>query len=127
VDVVDQQPEALTRVNLVSGAGPVFGEVNVHRIDADGLGPPQVVQAAVAGDAVEPRADVDRPIVGHDRVERRGHDLLEDILGVLAGAQQVPAKREQPRLVTGDQNLEGGGVSAARDGDQALIGLEPQQ
>jgi hypothetical protein len=57
----------------------------VHRVDADRLNPPQMVEAAVAGDPVQPGADVDRPLVGEDRVERGGEDLLQDILGVLAG------------------------------------------
>jgi len=80
VDVADQQPELLALVDLVGGAGPVLGQVVVHRVDADGPDPPQVVEAAIASDAVQPRAHVDRPVVGQNRVERGRQDLLEDVL-----------------------------------------------
>ena len=42
---------------------------------------------------------VDLALVGEDRVERGREDLLEDVLGVLARAEHVPAEGEQPRLV----------------------------
>ena len=53
--------------------------------------------------------------------------LLENVLSVLARAEEVAAEREQSRLVARDQDLEGGGVAPPDDGDQALIGLQPQQ
>ena len=87
VDVADQQPELLALVHLVGGGGAVLGEVVVHRVHADRLGSAQMVQAPVAGDPVQPRTDVDRPVVGEDRVERGGHHLLEDVLGILARAR----------------------------------------
>ncbi len=92
-----------------------------------GLDPPQVVQAAVAGDAVEPRARVDGTVVGADRVEGRGEDLLEHVLGVLARGEHVTAEREQPRLVALDQSLERAVVAAADESHQALVRLEPEQ
>jgi hypothetical protein len=127
VDVAHQQPELLALVHLVRGGGAVFGEVVVHRVHADRLGAPQMVEAAVAGDPVQPRTDVDRPVVSEDGVERRGHDLLHDVLGILARAQQVAAERHQPRLVARDQNFERGRVPPAQQGDQSLVGLEPEQ
>ena len=127
VDVADQQPELLALVDLVRGGGAVLGEVVVHRVHADRLGAAQVVEAAVARDPVQPRADVDRPVVGEDRVEGRGHDLLEHVLGVLARAEQVAAERHQPRLVRRHQHLEGGGVAPAQERDQPLVGLKAQQ
>ena len=126
MDVADQEAELLALVNLVGGAGAVVGEVDVHRVHPDRLGPAQMVEAAVASDPVEPGAHVDRALVGQDRVEGGRHHLLEHVLGVLAGAQQVPAEGEQAGLVAGDQHLEGRGVALAHVGDQALVRLQPQ-
>ncbi len=83
-------------------------EVDIHRVDADRGGPAQVVERAVARDAVEPRADVDLAFVGEDRVVGGREDLLQDVLGILAGAQHVPAEGEQARLVARAEHLEGG-------------------
>ena len=97
VDVADEQPELLALVDLVGGGGAVVGQVDVHRVDADGLDPAQVVEAAVARDPVQPRPHVDRPVVGEDRVERGGENLLQDVLGVLARAsrwRQNDSRRE---------------------------------
>ena len=49
LDVVDEQSELLTLVDLVGGRRAVLGQVDVHRVDADGLNPAEVVEAAVAG------------------------------------------------------------------------------
>ena len=44
----------------------------------------QVVDAAVVGDAVEPRADVDRALVGAQGAERAHEDVLQHVLRILA-------------------------------------------
>ena len=67
------------------------------------------------------------PVVGEDRVERGGHHLLQDVLGVLLGAEQVAAEREQPRLVAAEQHFERGVVAAADERDQPVVRLEPEQ
>ena len=105
----------------------MVGEVDVHRVHADRGGAAQVVQRAVARDPVEPRAHVDLALVGEDRVEGGGEDLLQDVLGVLARAQHVPAEGEQARLVARAERLEGGVLAAAGERDQALVGLQAQQ
>jgi hypothetical protein len=101
--------------------------VHVHRVDPDGLRAAQVVERAVARDPVQPRAHVDRPLVGQHRVEGGGEDLLEDVLGVLAGGQHVAAERQQPRLVARDEGLEGSLVPAAHERHEALVRLQAQQ
>ena len=58
--VLEQQPEVLALVDLVGGRQAALGEVDVHRVDADRLLLAQVVERAVAGDAVQPRPHVDR-------------------------------------------------------------------
>ena len=108
-------------MHLVGRAGSVLGEVDVHRVDPDGLDPAEMVEAAVADDPVEPGTDVDRPLVGQDRVEGGGQDLLQHVLGVLLGAEQMAAEGEQPRVVAGDQDLEGRAVAPPDERDQPLI------
>ena len=101
--------------------------MDVHRVDADRLRAAQVVERAVARDAVEPRPHVDRPLVGEHRVERGGEDLLQHVLGVLLGAEHVAAEREQPRLVAADERLEGAVVAAPDERDEPLVRLETEQ
>jgi hypothetical protein len=101
--------------------------VDVHRVHADGLRAPQVVERPVARDPVQPGPRVDRPLVGEDRVEGGGEDLLEHVLGVLLGGEHVPAEGQQARLVARDEGLEGVVVPAPDERDQALVGLQAQQ
>jgi hypothetical protein len=101
--------------------------MHVHRVDAHGLRAAQMVQRTVASDPVQPRPDVDLPLVGEDRVERRREDLLEHVLGVLLRGEHVAAEREQPRLVAGHERLEGVRAPAPHERDQALVGLQAQQ
>ncbi len=121
VDVPDEEPELLALVDLVRRGGSVVGEMDVHRIDSDGLGAPKMVQASVARDPVEPRPDVDRPVVGEHRVERRGQHLLQHILGVLARAEQVATEGEQAAAVPADEDLEGSRIAPPGDRDQTLV------
>ncbi len=90
----------------------MVGEVDVHRVDADGGGAPQMVERAVARDPVEPRTHVDLALVGEDGVEGRGEDLLENVLGVLARGEHVAAEGEQARLVAAAERLEGGRLAS---------------
>ena len=127
LDVADEHPELLALVDLVGGGRAVLGQVDVHRVDADGLDPAEVVEAAVAGDPVQPRPHVDRALVVEDRVERGGEDLLEHVLGVLARAEQVPAERQQARVVARDEDLKGGRAAPPDQRHQTFVGLQPQQ
>jgi hypothetical protein len=114
-------------VCLVGRRLAVVGEVDVHRVHADRLGAAQVVQRPVARDAVEPRPHVEGALVGHHRVEGGGEDLLQDVLGVLARAQHVPAKGQQARLVASDERLIGGLVAAPGERHQPLVALQAQE
>ena len=125
--VADERAELLALVDLVGRRLAALGEVDVHRVDADRLLAAQMVQRAVARDPVQPRPHVDRPLVAEDRVERGGEDLLQDVLGVLARAEHVPAEREQAGLVARDQRLEGRMVALADERDEALVRLQAQQ
>ena len=66
-------------------------------------------------------------VVGHQRVEGGGEDLLQHVLGVLARAEHVAAEGQQARLVARDQRLVGGLVAAPGQRDEALVALEAQQ
>jgi hypothetical protein len=127
LDVLHEEPELLAPVHLVRGRRAAVGEVDVHRVHADRGGAPQVVERPVARDAVEPGADVQRALIGEHRVEGRGEDVLEDVLGVLARPQHVPAERKEARLVAAHQGFVGGLVAASGQRDQAVVGLQPQQ
>ena len=125
--VGDQEPELLAPVDLVGGRLAVLGEVDVHRVDADGLRAAQVVERPVACDPVQPRAHVDRAVVGEDRVEGGGEHLLQHVLRVLLRGQHVAAEGQQPRLIAGDQRLERVVVAAPHERDQAVVRLQAQQ
>ena len=85
LDVVDEQPELLAAVHLVSGRSrPCSERCTSIESTRDGLDAAQMVEAAVAGDPVQPRAHVDRTVVGEDRVVGGGEDLLQHVLRVLA-------------------------------------------
>ena len=118
MDVADQHPELLALVDLVGGCRAVLGQVDVHRVDADRLDPAQVVEAAVAGDPVQPRPHVDRAVVVEDRVERGGEHLLKHVLGVLAGPDQVRQTQQAPGPRRGPQ----GGRLPADQRHQAFVG-----
>ena len=100
---------------------------DVHGVLSGRLRAAQVVQRAVAGDPVQPGPGVDRPVVGADRVEGGGEDLLQHVLRVLLRAEHVAAEGEQARLVALDERLEGAVMAAPGEGDQPLVGLQPQQ
>ena len=119
--------ELLTVVDGVRRRGAVVALEHVHRVLARGLRPAQMVQAAVARDPVEPRSRIDRPVVGTDRVEGRGEDLLEHVLRVLARAEHVAAESEQPRLVALHERLERAVMAASYKRHELLVSLEPEQ
>ena len=126
VDIADELAEALAANHLLAGGETVLGEVRIHRVDPDSGRSAEMVEAAVASDPVEPGPDVDLTPVGEDRVEGGREDLLQNILGVLARAEHVAAKREQADLVATDERLEGLVLATADQCDEALIGLEAQ-
>ena len=86
-----------------------------------------MVEAAVAGDPVEPGPQVDLALVGEHRPVGVDEDLLQDVLGVLGGAEHLAAEAEQAALVAVDDRLEGAGVAAARHRDQLLVALQLEQ
>ena len=125
--VGDDLAQLLPLLDLLERGGPVLVRMDVHRVLALGDRPPQVVQAAVAGDPVEPRPGGDRPLVGEHRRVGGDEDLLEHVLRVLLRVEQVPAEGEQAGLVAVEQDLEGPIVPVANQSDEPLVALQPKQ
>ncbi len=111
----------------LGGRGGLDGGDHVHRFLRVGGRFAQVVEAAVAGDPVEPGAEVDLALVGEHRPVGVDEDLLQDVFGVLRRAQHLAAEAEQAALVAVDDRLEGAGVAAPRHRDQLLVALQFEQ
>jgi len=126
-DVLDEMADTLLLEDPIAYRLGVGAQVDVHRVDAGGRGAAQLVEAAVAGDPVKPRPDVDRPIVGNQGVVGGDEYLLQDVLGVLLAAQHVSAEGKEPGAVPLDQDLEGPLVAGPGQGNQPLLGGKPQQ
>ena len=101
---------------------------HVHRVVAVRFdGAPEVVEAAVARDAVEPSPRDDRSVVGEHRAVRRDEGLLQYVLGVLGRADHVATEGEQARLVAAEESFERARVAAAHEPHQLLVALQAQQ
>jgi hypothetical protein len=81
-------------VDLLGGRGGLDGGDQVHRFLRIGGRFAQVVEAAVAGDPVEPGAQVDLALVGEHRPVGVDEDLLQNVLSVLGGAEHLTAEAE---------------------------------
>ena len=127
LDVDEELAELLAVVDLLGGRGGLDGGHHVHRFLRVGGRFAQVVEAAVAGDPVEPGAQVDLALVAQHRFVGVDEDLLQHVLGVLGGAEHLPAEAEQATLVAVDDRLEGAGVAAARHRDQLRVALQLEQ
>src|SRR6185312_1080671 len=86
----------------------------------------QQVQRRVAGDAVQPRAQVEIRLVAGHRLMGAEEGLLNGILGAGRG-QDAGAVGQQRAPVTVDDRLEGRGVAGAHEVDQPRVALRTQQ
>jgi len=123
-DVGQQLAELLTILDPLVGRGRLDDRMGVHRVPALGDRLAQMVEGAVAGDPVEPGPQLDLALVGEDRAVGVYEHLLEDVLGVLGGAEHLAAEAEQSRLVAVDDHLEGVIVAAAKHRHQTLVSLQ---
>jgi hypothetical protein len=126
-DVGHDLAELLAPVDRLGGRGAVVALEDVHRVLAGGAGLAQVVEAAVARDAVEPGAGVDRTVVAQQGVVGGGEHLLEHVLGVLLGGEHVAAEGKQARLVALHEGIERAVVAGSHQRDQLLVALQAQQ
>src|SRR4051812_2594036 len=79
-------------------------------------------EAAVAGDGIEPGPQCDGLGSGEELAVRGDHDVLQDVLGFLAGADHVAAEGEQLAVVAVVDDLEGGFVTGADTRGEPLVG-----
>ena len=82
---------------------------------------PQRRQAAVAGDRVQPRAQLDVARAAAQRPVGGGEAVLQGVLGLLAAAQHVSAEGEQAAVVAVVDDLEGGVVAGAHASDESIV------
>ena len=127
LDVQDERPELSALLDLLRNRGAVLVRVDVHRVLALRHGLAKVVEAAVAGDAVEPRPRVDRAVVGQDRLVGGDVDLLEDVLGVLGRGEHSAAEGKEPHVVAVDERFEGPLLPGPDHRDEPLVPLELEQ
>jgi hypothetical protein len=127
-DVLDQPGEVLAPLGLLDRV--------VERLarDVEHLGgrrdrAAQVVDAAVVGDAVEPRAHVHLAVVGAQGAERADEHVLHDVLGVLpcAGREHLAHVGEQPLAVAVVQHVERVVVARAELDQQLVVRTQTQQ
>ena len=97
VEVGDEAPEVLPALGLDHRVGAA-GEQLVGLQRRRG-GAADVVDAAVVGDAVEPRAHGDLAVAGAQGAVGAEEDVLHDVLRLGGAAQHVAHVGEQPRFV----------------------------
>ena len=78
----------------------------------------QDAEAAVAGDRVEPRLQLDRLPAAPEAVVGRDEHLLEGVLGLLLVAQHVAAERQELRGMALVDDLEGRRIAGPDLGDE---------
>ena len=108
-----------------------------HRVDAAGeqlVGlqrrgrrAPHVVDAAVVGDAVEPRAHRDLALAGAQGAVGAQEDVLHDVLGLGVAAQHVAHVGEQAVVVAVVEHAEGVLAAGAEERQQLLVRAQAQQ
>ena len=113
-----------------SSTGSCSGVRDISKISAaGGIGPAQLVDAAVVGDAVEPGAHVHRAVVGAQGAVGAHEHVLQHVLGVLAraGREHLAHVGEQPLAVAVVDDAERLVVAGAEQRDELLVGAQAQQ
>ena len=126
-DVGDQaaQVVAALRVDRRVVQRPARG---LEEVDRGRHGLAQMVDAAVVRDAVQPGAQRHRPVVDAQRGVGAQEDVLQRVLGVLArAAEHLAGVDEQPLAVAVVDDAEGRVVAGAEEGDELLVGSQPQK
>jgi len=88
----------------------------------------KLVHAAVVRDAVQPGAQAERAIVRPQARIGAHEDVLQCVLGILAGAgEHLPRVREQPRPVAVVDHAERLLLTLAEQRHELFVGAQPQQ
>ena len=127
-DVGDEPLEVLAPLRLVDRVEQRLAR-HLEDLRRRRVRPPQVVDAAVVRDAVEPGAHVDRAAVAAQRPERAHEHVLQHVLGVLARMRRehLAHVREQPLAVAVVEHAERLVGACAEERDELLVGAQPQQ
>ena len=103
------------------------GRRDIHELAGLLVTRPQRGQAAVAGDGVQPRLELDR-LVARDEIAVCGHEgLLDCVLGLDLRPEHVPAEREDAAVVAVVDGLERRFVATPDLSDETLIGERREQ
>ena len=124
-EVADERPQVRALLDLGGEAAGGDGARPPRAVLVEGelVAPrPQHRQAAVARDRVEPGLDVLGRAVALEGAVGRQEGVLERVLGLLAGAEQVPAEGEQRPGVAVVELLEGALVAAPDAGGEGGVG-----
>ena len=100
---------------------PAVEAVAVDRHLLNPLAPSVLIDACIAGDLVDPGAEVDRAIGRPQAPERRDEDLLGEIVGAIGIAGPTQGKRLDAPAVAFVELLEGTIVAVARSVDELLV------
>ncbi len=127
-DVLDQAREVVAALRLLDRVAQRLAR-QVEDVGRRRHRPAQVVDAAVVGDAVQPRPQVHLPRVGPQRAVRADEHVLEEILGVLArpGPQHLAHVREQALAVAVVDDAEGLVAAGAEEREQLLVRAQAEQ
>jgi hypothetical protein len=87
----------------------------------------QDAEAAVAGDRVQPRPQLDRLVGAQQVAVGREERVLDGVLGLLHGAEHVAAEGEDAAVMARVHDLEGRFRAAAQRIDESLVRSQPQE
>ena len=125
VEVGDEPPQVLAALGLgdrVGAAGEQLVGLQRRRGRAA-----HVVDAAVVGDAVEPRPHGDVALAGAQGAVGAQEDVLHDVLGLGVPAQHVAHVGEQALVVAVVERAERVLAAGAEEREQLLVGAQAQQ
>ena len=114
-----------------SGVGPAdagrraLDAQRVGRVGGDLLRAPRragLVDAGVAGDLVQPRAEAQRPVAGAQRAQGGDEDVLGDVLRPRGVGAAAPHEGPDPRRVAVVELLEGEVVPGTDGSHERLVG-----
>ncbi len=127
LDVGDQAAQRVSLLDLDDRVLQVRDQA-VDHLDGDRVRTAQLVDAAVVGDPVQPRPERELAFIRAQAVVRAHEDLLDGVLGILAGPVEHLARvREQPRPVAVMDHAERIVVACPEQRHELLVGADPQQ
>ncbi len=117
-------------VHRLGRSDPLVDDRELHPLHAHHRLAPQVVQAAVARDAVQPGPHVDRTGIAEHRAVGRGEDLLQHTPSASRPAllpSMWATERQEPDAVARNEHLKRCLVAAPHMRHQALVRLQAKQ